>query len=115
MAQHPHDPACIFCKIVQGQIPSAKVLETDHALAFLDINPVNRGHVLLVPKAHHSTLSELSDEARNFTEVAPLGEASAWLDPLGRLVALGARHPADGDGEKDVGASTFVIHRGVVT
>jgi histidine triad (HIT) family protein len=62
VSQHPHDPACIFCKIVRGEIPSAKVLETDHAVAFLDINPVIQGHVLLVPKAHHATLSELPDD-----------------------------------------------------
>ncbi len=42
-------------------IPSAKILETADAVAFLDINPVNRGHTLLVPKAHHAHLSELPD------------------------------------------------------
>ena len=52
---------CLFCKIVRGQIPSAKVLETDQAVAFLDIHPVNPGHVLLVPKAHHATLAELAE------------------------------------------------------
>lgn len=57
-----HDPSCIFCKIAGGEIPSARVLETDHAVAFLDINPVNKGHVLLVPRAHHATLAELPDE-----------------------------------------------------
>ena len=57
------DPDCLFCKIVAGQIPAAKVLETADAVAFLDIGPVNKGHVLLVPKAHHSNLSELSDDA----------------------------------------------------
>jgi histidine triad (HIT) family protein len=62
VSQHPHDPACLFCKIVRGEIPSAKVLETDHAIAFLDIHPVIRGHVLLVPKAHHATLAELPDD-----------------------------------------------------
>ncbi len=56
------DPECIFCKIAGGEIPSARVLETDHAVAFLDINPVNKGHVLLVPRAHHATLAELPDE-----------------------------------------------------
>ena len=39
-------PHCIFCKIVRGEIPSARVLETAHAVAFLDINPVNPGHTL---------------------------------------------------------------------
>ena len=62
MSQHAHDSACVFCKIIRGEIPSARVLETDHAVAFLDINPVIQGHVLLVPKAHHSTLADLPDD-----------------------------------------------------
>jgi histidine triad (HIT) family protein len=53
------NPSCVFCKIVHGEIPSAKVLETDRAIAFLDIAPVNCGHVLLVPRAHHAALAEL--------------------------------------------------------
>jgi len=57
-----HDPGCIFCKIARGEIPSARVLETDHAVAFLDINPVNPGHVLVVPKAHHTQLGELPED-----------------------------------------------------
>ena len=56
------DPTCIFCRIVRGEIPAAKVLETDRALAILDINPVNPGHTLILPKPHHSTLSELPEE-----------------------------------------------------
>jgi histidine triad (HIT) family protein len=55
------DPHCIFCKIVRGEIPSTVVLETDDAVAFLDINPVNKGHVLLVPRAHHADLAELPE------------------------------------------------------
>lgn len=61
------DPACIFCKIVRGEISSTKVLETDHAVAFLDIHPVNKGHVLLVPKAHHATLADLPDDLAALT------------------------------------------------
>jgi histidine triad (HIT) family protein len=57
-----HDPHCIFCKIVEGHIPSARVLETDQAIAFLDIHPVNPGHTLVVPRSHHAQLSELPDE-----------------------------------------------------
>jgi histidine triad (HIT) family protein len=53
---------CIFCKIIQGEIPSQRILETDRAVAFLDIAPVNFGHVLLVPRAHHRDLLELSDD-----------------------------------------------------
>ncbi len=57
-----HDPHCLFCKIVHGQIPAAKVLETYHAVAFLDIHPVNPGHTLILPKAHHPHLADLPDE-----------------------------------------------------
>ena len=57
------DPNCIFCKIVSGQIPSAKVLETDLAVAFLDINPVAPGHVLLLPKDHSVTLMDTSPQS----------------------------------------------------
>ncbi|MFO0949750.1 MAG: HIT family protein [Isosphaeraceae bacterium] len=62
MSEHPHDPDCLFCKIVRGQIPSAAVLESHDVVAFLDINPVNPGHVLLVPRAHHANLTELPDD-----------------------------------------------------
>lgn len=62
MSQHASDPGCIFCKIVRDEIPAAKVLETTQAVAFLDINPVNRGHILVIPKDHAATLAELADE-----------------------------------------------------
>ncbi|HEX8201908.1 MAG TPA: HIT family protein [Isosphaeraceae bacterium] len=57
-----HDPGCLFCKIARGEIPSARVLETEQAVAFLDIHPVNLGHVLLVPRAHHAHLGDLPEE-----------------------------------------------------
>jgi histidine triad (HIT) family protein len=43
---------CIFCKIIRGEIPSYKVYEDDNFFGFLDIRPLNPGHVLLVPKQH---------------------------------------------------------------
>jgi histidine triad (HIT) family protein len=61
MSQHLHDPQCIFCKIARGELPSSRVLETDDAIAFLDIHPVNKGHVLLLPKEHHANLLELPE------------------------------------------------------
>ena len=54
---------CIFCKIVQGEIPCAKVYEDDLVLSFLDINPINPGHTLVLPKNHYSTLFEVAPEA----------------------------------------------------
>jgi len=55
-------PDCIFCRIVQGQLPAARVLETSGVLAFLDIAPVNYGHTLVIPKVHYQNLLELPDE-----------------------------------------------------
>ena len=50
---------CIFCKIVRGEIPCAKVYETDTILAFLDIAPVAFGHTLVIPKEHHDTFFDV--------------------------------------------------------
>ncbi|BAU29094.1 histidine triad (HIT) family protein [Aneurinibacillus soli] len=67
-----HDPNCIFCKIIQGEIPSAKVFENDHVLAFLDISQVTKGHTLIIPKTHRQDIFELeSDIAANLFRVVP--------------------------------------------
>ena len=50
------NPECIFCKIVAGEIPSTKIYEDDRFICFMDINPVTRGHCLLIPKDHHETI-----------------------------------------------------------
>ena len=52
---------CIFCKIVKGEIPSTRILETDEAYSFLDINPINPGHLLVIPKKHFNTIFEIPD------------------------------------------------------
>ena len=53
---------CIFCKIINGEIPSQKVYEDDEILAFNDIKPVAPIHVLIIPKKHISNLMELKEE-----------------------------------------------------
>ncbi len=53
---------CIFCKIVKGEIPCFKIYENDKVLAFADINPINPGHTLVIPKAHAENLYEISPE-----------------------------------------------------
>ena len=53
---------CIFCKIVDGKIPAAKVYEDDKTISFLDIMPANKGHCLIVPKKHYETLLDISDD-----------------------------------------------------
>jgi histidine triad (HIT) family protein len=51
--------ACIFCQIVEGTLPSSKVIEDETCLVFMDIQPVNPGHMLVVPKKHFNDLSDL--------------------------------------------------------
>lgn len=53
---------CIFCKIIAGDIPCFKLYEDAHTLAFMDINPANRGHALAIPRQHEPDLLESSDE-----------------------------------------------------
>lgn len=49
---------CIFCKVRDGQVPSLKIFEDDRTLAFMDINPLNSGHCLVITKTHAATLFE---------------------------------------------------------
>ncbi|AMM40103.1 HIT family hydrolase, diadenosine tetraphosphate hydrolase [Candidatus Desulfofervidus auxilii] len=53
---------CIFCKIIQGEIPATKVYEDEKVLAFMDINPLNDGHTLIVPKRHAETIFEIDPQ-----------------------------------------------------
>lgn len=53
---------CIFCKIVEGSIPSVTVYEDENFKAILDVNPAVRGHVIILSKKHAANLFELSDE-----------------------------------------------------
>ncbi len=52
---------CIFCKIVKGEIPAVKIYEDEKHFAFLDVNPINSGHTLLIPKKHTEYLFDLKD------------------------------------------------------
>jgi histidine triad (HIT) family protein len=60
---HPTDGTCVFCKIVAGQLPCFKLLEDDHTIAFMDINPVNPGHALAVAKGHWPTVDVIPADA----------------------------------------------------
>lgn len=53
---------CIFCKIINKELPADFVYENDRIVAFLDIHPNNPGHTLVVPKEHHEDLLETPDE-----------------------------------------------------
>ncbi|MBE5816472.1 MAG: histidine triad nucleotide-binding protein [Clostridiales bacterium] len=54
---------CLFCKIVSGDIPSKKVYEDEKILAFYDISPMAKVHVLVIPKMHISSAQDITDES----------------------------------------------------
>lgn len=77
---------CIFCKIVSGDIPCFKLYEDEHTIAFMDINPANRGHALTIPKRHAPNLLEISDESLAATVATAKKVAQAiqsTLEPYG--------------------------------
>jgi len=63
---------CIFCSIIKGDIPCAKVYEDEHVLAFLDLSQVTKGHTLVIPKVHKENVYELTpDIAKHIFEAVP--------------------------------------------
>jgi histidine triad (HIT) family protein len=52
---------CIFCQIIKNEIPSHKIMESDLCLSFLDIAPVNPGHLLVIPKDHYINMEEIPE------------------------------------------------------
>ena len=83
--------ACVFCRIVAGELPAHVVLDDELCLAFLDVRPVFPGHVLLVPKAHHETLPDLPPELVEpvFTRVRRLSAAvPEAMGATGTFVAM---------------------------
>ncbi|MFO1445462.1 HIT family protein [Bacillus sp. Bva_UNVM-123] len=77
---------CIFCKIVKGEIPAAKVFENEHVMAFLDISQVTKGHTLVIPKLHTDNIFDMDPlTARHLFEVVPQisNAIKADLSPAG--------------------------------
>jgi len=77
---------CLFCKIVAGELPSERVDEDEHTVAFMDINPWTRGHALVVPRKHTRNLYEIGEEDLRHTAAA------------GRRLALRMRDGLECDG-----------------
>ncbi|MCM3762630.1 HIT family protein [Alkalihalobacillus oceani] len=96
---------CIFCKIVKGDIPAAKVYEDEHVLAFLDISQVTEGHTLVIPKNHHQDLFELpAEQASRLFSVIPTianGQKAAF-QPKGLNMV--------NNNGKDAGQTVFHYH-----
>ena len=68
-------PNCIFCKIAHGEIPSYKVYEDKNYVAFFDINPLNPGHTLIIPKEHYRWVWDTKDVAGYFAVVQKVAKA----------------------------------------
>ena len=86
---------CIFCKIAAGTIPCIKLSEDSDTLAFMDINPANDGHCLVIPKAHFPTLFALEPNAfaaagRTVIKVANAIQAALAPDGINLLQANGS-------------------------
>lgn len=98
--------ACLFCRIVAGEIPSAKVFEDEQLVAFRDVNPQAPLHVLIVPRAHIARLTDLGPERD-----ALVGEM------VRRAAAIATEHGVAERGfrtvfncNSDAGQSVFHIH-----
>jgi histidine triad (HIT) family protein len=97
---------CIFCKIVSGAIPAAKLFEDERALAFRDINPHAPTHALVIPRAHIASLSEAGED-----DEALLGH----LLRVASRVARGEGHAEGGyrtviNTGPDAGQTVFHVH-----
>jgi histidine triad (HIT) family protein len=103
-------PDCLFCKVVAGEIPSTKVIETDDVLAFRDINPGAPQHVLVIPKRH--VADSVADLGVGDAEMARV-----WTALLGVVQQVAASAPEFADGWRLVtnvgengGQSVFHLH-----
>ncbi|MDR0739924.1 MAG: HIT family protein [Mycoplasmataceae bacterium] len=78
---------CIFCKIVNKEIPAKIIAENKGAIAFLDVNPVSDGHTIIIPKKHFMNLSQCSDEyladVINLTKIVSKNIQDSFLKPWG--------------------------------
>ena len=106
-------PDCIFCKIASGEIPAVKIYEDGLVFAFLDIGPVNPGHVLVIPKEHHESASTIPENVagRMFRTGSRIGIALKRMDAYDAYNL----HLADGTaaGQVVMHAHLHVIPRGV--
>lgn len=89
-ATQPYDPANIFARILRGELPSKKVYEDEHVLAFHDINPLAPTHILVIPKGAYVSWDDFSEKASD-AEIAAFVRASGQVAREAGLVANGYR------------------------
>jgi histidine triad (HIT) family protein len=77
------DPDCLFCKIVAGDVPATLVHEDERTVAFMDINPATRGHLLVIPREHHADVHAIDPEDLKACALAAKAMAARVRDKLG--------------------------------
>ena len=77
------DEECLFCRIVGGELPATVVHEDERTVAFMDINPSTRGHVLVVPRAHSSDVHDVAPDDLAACYLAAKQVAGRQLERLG--------------------------------
>ncbi len=99
------DESCLFCRIIAGEISSDRVGETDHSLAFRDVDPQAPTHILVIPKTHVATLAELAASAPDVAvDVLMLAQQMAAEDGVGDAYRLACNNGAE------AGQSVFHAH-----
>jgi len=89
-ATQPYDDANIFARILRGELPSKKVYEDEHVLAFHDINPLAPTHILVIPKGRYVSWDDFSEKASD-AELAAFMRASGRIAREAGLVKSGYR------------------------
>ena len=74
---------CIFCKIVEKEIPATVVFEDDEVLVFMDIGPIIKGHALVIPKKHYDPVTETPDDLLAKLHITAKRIASAQMNAFG--------------------------------
>ena len=73
------DPDCLFCKIVAGEVPSTRVHEDERTIAFMDINPGTRGHLLVIPREHATDLRDIpAEDLHAVVDAGQAARAARW-------------------------------------
>jgi len=73
---------CIFCQIIAGNAPATRIFEDHYTLAFLDLNPINPGHCLVIPKTHHTDLFTMDPSTYQVVATTTLRVAQAIKSAL---------------------------------
>ncbi len=77
------DPDCLFCKIVAGEVPSTRVREDERTIAFMDINPATRGHLLVIPREHATHVRDIGADDLSAVMAAGQELARSMEEKLG--------------------------------